>query len=138
MIRRLELRRGQVAERRMDALTLVDVVQEAPDLRVGVGKVAILRQGHLLFFDRPHQPLGIAVLPGFTLLGHTDPRAEFAQARHVGGGRLLHALVGVMDGRLVSCGDRPFERAERQRLIQMTRELPATNGPRITSMSTAR
>jgi hypothetical protein len=42
MIRRLELRRGQVAQRRMDALVLVHLFQEAPDLRVGVSEIAIL------------------------------------------------------------------------------------------------
>ena len=42
MIGRLELRWGQVAQRRVDALVLVDVIQEVPDLRVGVSEVTLL------------------------------------------------------------------------------------------------
>src|SRR5947209_2776185 len=58
----LELRRGQVAQRRVDALAFVHVVEEPARLPQRVGEVGVLGQRHLLFLDGPHQPLGVAVL----------------------------------------------------------------------------
>ncbi len=129
MIGCLELCRGQVAQRRVDARVLVDIVQQAPDLRVGVGEVTVFGQRHLLLFDRRHESLGIAVLTRLTLLRHADVRADLIQARHIGSRGVLHALVGVVDTRLVSRRQRPLQSDKRERLIQMPRELPAAHGP---------
>src|SRR5260370_8117589 len=61
----LELRRRQVAQRRVDALVVVDRVDEVAKLPVGIGVVLVLRQVYFLFLDRPHQPLGVTVLARF-------------------------------------------------------------------------
>lgn len=42
----------------------VHVIQEAPQMVVGILVAPILGQIHLLFLDRPDQAFGVAVLPG--------------------------------------------------------------------------
>ena len=97
MIGRLELSRGQIAQRGMDALVLVHVVQEAPNLRVGIGAILVLGECHLLLFDRPHEPLGIPLLAWLALLSPADVRAEVLQPDDVGRRGVLHPL-GRSDG----------------------------------------
>src|SRR5215471_3997790 len=48
----LELGRRQVAQRRVDALAVVDVVEEPSQLPQRVGEVGVLRQRHLLLLER--------------------------------------------------------------------------------------
>jgi hypothetical protein len=131
MVSRFELGWGQIAQRRMDALALVHVIQEVPDLRIGVGEVTILCERHLRFFDRAHQPLGIAILPGLALLRQADPRAELFQARYIGSRGILHTLVRVMDAGLTPGDETPLQGGERERLVEMTAQLPAADGPRV-------
>src|SRR6267143_4439247 len=51
----LELPRREVAQRRVNALDVVNVVEEAGDLPEGVGEVLVVGEVHLLFFDGPDQ-----------------------------------------------------------------------------------
>ena len=60
----LKLQGREVAQGRVDTLMHVDIVQEAPDLTVGVMVVPVLGQVNCLLLDGSDEPLGIAVLPG--------------------------------------------------------------------------
>jgi hypothetical protein len=106
---------------------LVDVVQEAPALGRGVGAIALLGERHLLFFDRPHEPLGVPILARLPLRGHADLRAALLQARPIGGRRVVHAVVRVLAARLVSRQERPLQGAEWEGLSQLPRECPAAH-----------
>ena len=59
-----EFQRRQVTQCRVDAFAIVDVIQKAGQLLVGIGEVLIVRQIDLLFFDGADQPFGIRVLFG--------------------------------------------------------------------------
>jgi hypothetical protein len=48
----LELQRRQVAQRRVDAFDVVDIIEETPDLPMSVAEVVILGEIDLLFFER--------------------------------------------------------------------------------------
>src|SRR5215467_361527 len=71
----LELLRRQVAQRRMDSLAIIHLVEEPTQLPQRVGEVEVLRQGHLFFLDGPHQPLGVAVLTRLADGGHAQEHA---------------------------------------------------------------
>src|SRR5688572_13341615 len=66
----LEFAWRQVAERRVDAFDVVDVIEKAGELPLGIGEVVVLGEIHLLFFDGAHESLGIAV---FTRLAESSP-----------------------------------------------------------------
>ncbi len=51
----------------MDAFMLIDLIDEAPDLGVGVGEVEIVGEINLLFFDSTDHALGKRVV--FRLAG---------------------------------------------------------------------
>ncbi len=97
MVGCLELHRRQRAQRRVDTLVLVDLIQEAPDLRVGIGEVPLLSQRHLLVFTGPQQPFSVAILAWLALLGHADRDPALLHLRDVGRRGVLHALVAVVD-----------------------------------------
>ena len=63
----------QIAQRRMDAFELEDVIEKASDLCMGIGEVAILGERHLLHLDGSHQSLDIAIL------AHSDTLREARQ-----------------------------------------------------------
>ena len=54
--------RGEIAEGGMNAFEPVDLVDELPDLVVGVVKIEIVGQVHLFIVDRADDPLGEGVL----------------------------------------------------------------------------
>ena len=58
---------------------LIHLLDEAADLGVGVGEITVVRQVHLLFFDGAYQSLSVAVLPGFSFVGHADLDVMAAQ-----------------------------------------------------------
>jgi hypothetical protein len=64
----LELQRREIAQRRMDALDVVNVIEEAPDLPMGVREVVVLGEIDLLFFDGAHEAFGITVLARFAAM----------------------------------------------------------------------
>jgi hypothetical protein len=84
----------------MDALVLVHLVQKAPDLRVGVGEIAVLGQCHLLLLDRAPQPLDKDVVQRPAAPIPADLDVGLFEAAGVGGTGELHALIGVEDDRL--------------------------------------
>jgi hypothetical protein len=64
---------GEINQRGIDMFIHVYATQEATNLKIGIIMVEeTLGQVNFLFLDRPEEPLGIAVLPGFTLPGHSD------------------------------------------------------------------
>ena len=69
----------QITECGVDALMLIDLLDELANLCVCVGETMIIRQVHLLFFDGAYQPLSVAVLPGFSFVGHADLDVMAAQ-----------------------------------------------------------
>jgi hypothetical protein len=81
----------------MNPLRAVHVVNKAPDVQLRGGQVLILVQGDFFFLDRADDSLGIAVLFGVTDSGHTDLHIVPFKRRHVVSGRILQALVRVMD-----------------------------------------
>jgi hypothetical protein len=85
-----------MAQRGMDPLVYVHVIQEATNLAIGIMIVEILGQVKFLFLDRSDEPLSVAVLPGFALLGHTDLRLGVQKDLGVGRGCVLDALVQRM------------------------------------------
>ena len=58
---RLEFSWGEIAQRRVDPLAHIDIIQEAPNLVIGIMIVEILRQVNLLFLDRSDETLGVAI-----------------------------------------------------------------------------
>jgi hypothetical protein len=60
----LEFGWGEIAQRGMDPLMHIHVIQEAADLMICIMIVQVLGQVNLLFLDRPDETLGVAVLPG--------------------------------------------------------------------------
>ncbi len=101
----------------MDPLPLVDLLNELPDLCQGIGKLFVFREIHLLFLDRAHQPLGIAVLLGVALRRHTDLDIVLPQQADVIPRGVLHPLVIVVNGwDMIAQG--PAQRDQRQFLIE--------------------
>src|SRR5262249_5896803 len=93
----LELRRRQVAQRRVDPLDVVHRLEEPADLPPGIGEIAALRQGNFFLLNRPHQPFRVAVLPRLADGGHADLGLAVVQTPDIVGGRVLHPLTRMMD-----------------------------------------
>ena len=111
-------------------LMLVDVVEEMTKALVGLVKVGIVMERNFFFFDGTHEALSIAMLRGVADGGHTDLDTEGPQRLDIGRSRILDALVGVMNvGPLLD--QRPPQGGQRERLVQMTAQMPAPNGPGI-------
>ncbi len=105
----LELCRRQRAQGRVNALALVDVIEELASVRIRIGEILVVGQIHLLLFAGAHQPLGVPVLAWLADLGHTDAHPELLKTRHVGRRGLLNALVGVVKLRDVALLQRPLQ-----------------------------
>jgi len=58
----LKLGRRQIAERRVDALLIVDLLDEASHMFLGFGYRAVFAQVDLLFFDGADEAFGVWVL----------------------------------------------------------------------------
>lgn len=126
---RLELLGRQVAKRRVDALDVVDRVDEVPDLLAGLGEVLVVGEIDLLFFDGAHEAFGVTVLAWLADRGHAESDAEFLQALDIHGGGILHALIGVMDLRC-SADQGPLQGGEREPLIEVAAQVPAADRTR--------
>src|SRR5271166_115320 len=68
----LELHRRQIAQRRMDPLVIVHVVQEAAQLTPGLGVALIVRQIDFFLLDGSHKALSEAILFRRSDCGHAD------------------------------------------------------------------
>ena len=82
-----ELPGCQIAEGRVDAFDVVDVVEETGDLPKGVGEVLVLGEIHLLFFDGAHETFGVAVFARLADRRHAEGDVQALQAFDIGGGR---------------------------------------------------
>ena len=102
----LEFSRRKVAQRGVDALVHVDVVQELGKMEPGIIIVFIVRQVNFFLFDGADEPLSVAVLPDLTALGHTDCSTNSQQHVDVGRSCILDTLVRVVDLWIV-LGQRP-------------------------------
>jgi hypothetical protein len=100
-----ELRRGQVPQRRVDPLAIVDLIEEPSHPPQRVVEVLVLREIDLLLLDRSHDPIGISMLFGFAHAHHADPHGAADQHLDVGRGGILHPLVGMMNLRAAICVD---------------------------------
>jgi len=89
------------------------------------------------FLDGAHEAFGITIFARLADGRHAELNVEGLQADDIGGGRVLHALIGVMDGR-GGHEESAFEGGQGEALV----EVAARCQPRIervkTSMSTAR
>ena len=63
-VRRLEFERGSVVERRMQALAVVDLLDEGRDAAARLGAVAVQRAVDFLGLERLDEALGLGVLSG--------------------------------------------------------------------------
>jgi len=124
---RLEFGWREVAQRRMDSFVHVHIIQETADLMVGIMIVKILGQVNFFFLDRPHQTLGVAVLPGLASIGHADLNLGILQDLGIGHGRVLDALVRVVNLWRRMGDQRSLQRSQRQRVIQATPQMPASD-----------
>ena len=114
----------------MNALMLVDVVEEMTKALVGLVKVGLVMERNFFFFDGTHEALSRAMLRGVADGGHTDLDTEGPQRLDIGRSRILDALVRVMNvGSLLD--QRASQGRHRERLVEMTAQMPAPNGPGI-------
>src|SRR5918999_361785 len=124
----LKLDWSEIAERRMNTLCPIDIVDELANLRERLGEVAVLRQGDLLFLDGPDHALGIAVLPWVADRRHADLDPSGLQGLNILGRCVLNPLVAVVNDRR-AVRERPLEGGQGQLLPQRTTQLPAANVP---------
>jgi len=68
----LEFGWGEIAQRGIDTLVHVNLVEEAPHLAVGIIVVEVLWQVNFLLLDRSDETFSVAVLPGFAHVSYTD------------------------------------------------------------------
>src|SRR5689334_1791064 len=92
----LELRRWPVIECRVQALLVVNCIQELPDPRARLRQVAIFGTVHLFRFERLHEGLTGRVVPRVGLARHADADVMILQHLGVFAAGILHAPVGVM------------------------------------------
>jgi len=95
----------------------VNVIEKASDLTQRVMVIVVLRQIDFFLFDRAHQSLRVAILFGATTLGHADLRMSLLKQIRISRGRVLDALIRVMDVRRWMPGQSPFQGRQGQTLI---------------------
>jgi hypothetical protein len=76
---------------------LIDVVQKAADAVISFVEVGIVMEPDFLFLNGTHQAFSIPIFRGLTHRGHADLYPESMQRLGIGGGSILHALVGVVN-----------------------------------------
>src|SRR5882762_561824 len=93
----LELGRWSIAERGVQALLVVDLLDEGADAARGFMVIAIEPAIDLLGLERRHEALGLGVVVGIADPAHADADAVRLQELAVVGAGILHAAIGVMD-----------------------------------------
>jgi tetratricopeptide (TPR) repeat protein len=121
---RLEFGWGEIAQRRMDPLVHVHVIQEAADLAICLMIVQVLGQVNLLFLDRPDETLGVAVLPGFALVSHADLDLGVLKDLSVGRGRVLDALVRMVNLWSRILDEPALQSDQSQGVVQVAPQMP--------------
>jgi hypothetical protein len=99
-----ELKGRSVSERRVQAVAVVDICDEAIDPAAGVTEV-----GEGLAVDLGlqclHEAFGLGVVEGIAQSAHADGDVAIGQSLAIGDGGVLHAAIGVVD-QLPGCGFR--------------------------------
>lgn len=96
----LELHAAQVAERRLQPLGVVDLVDEARKVSRDIGESFVLRHVHCLDLERFHEALGLGVVVGIAVASHRADQYMLGQHLPVGGGGILRSAVGMMHAAL--------------------------------------
>src|SRR5580698_6797243 len=91
-----ERHRSQVAQRRVQALAVVHLVDEVRQAGADFVPVAIPVQIHLLALQRFHKAFGLGIVVRIAGAAHADPESGRFQQRHVVLGSVLHAAIGMM------------------------------------------
>jgi hypothetical protein len=93
-------------------------------------KVGIVMEHDFLFLKGTQQAFTIPIFSSLTDRGHADLDPQSLQRLDIGGGGILHPLVGVMHVGLL-----PYQRTsygrQRERLVELTAQMPAANTPGI-------
>ena len=92
----LELGRRQVAERRVQALLVVDLLQKHAHAGLGLGQIAIFRAVDLFVLQGFHKRFARGIVPGIGFPRHADADAVVLEQLRVIGAGVLHAAIGVM------------------------------------------
>jgi hypothetical protein len=98
---------SDVAQGGMNAFVHMYLIEKLSRLSGRISVILILGQVNFLLFDPAHEPLGIAILPGSSDLGHTDEHSIISQTIDIGHGCIPDALIRVMVLWLVS-DERPL------------------------------
>src|SRR5215208_1196511 len=93
----LELGRRSIVERGVQALDVVDPVDEVADRALGGASITVEGAVDLLGLERAHEALGLGVVVGIADPAHARGDAMSRQHLGVVAAGVLGALVGVMD-----------------------------------------
>jgi hypothetical protein len=94
---RLELGGRQVVQRRVDALVMIHLFDEAAQVGPRIGKIAAHVEVELLFLEGARDSLGIRVAGWLADGVHADLDARGLETLGVARGSVLHTLIGVLD-----------------------------------------
>ena len=86
----------QVIQGRVDPLTHVDIFKKDPDLAISIPVISIFCQVDFFLLDCADKPLGIAVLPGCTQVGHANPYLYILEFGDILMSRILLALLSII------------------------------------------
>ena len=125
--RGLEGNGGLAAERGVEAVGVVDVLDEGADATAGVFEVGVGLAVGLLGFQRLHEAFGLGVVPRVARPAHGALEAALIEPRRVFARSVLDAAIGVVDqaGRRIARLDRHVERRQGEPRLQMVVERPA-------------
>ena len=112
----------------MNPLRAVHVVNKAPDVQLRGCQIRVLVQRDFFFLDRADDSLGITVFFSVTDSSHTDLYLASLERRHIVSGRILQALIRVVDLWPPSC-ERAMQSLQRQLDAQAVAERPTSDEP---------
>jgi hypothetical protein len=124
---RLEFNWSEIPQRRMDTFVHIDFIEKAPELMVSIMVVKILGQVNFLLSDRPDEAFCVPVLPGLTLIGHTDLNLGVLKDLSLVRSRVLDTLVRLTDLWCRMLGQRSLQGCRCQAVIQIASQMPSTN-----------
>ncbi len=121
---RFEFGGRKIAERRMDALGAVHIINEATKLRLRVGEVLVFRQFDLFLLDCAHNPFSIPILRWCANCCHADLCSNRLQPPDILRRSILNALVAMVNARRM-LRQRVLEGGQCYALAQRAAERPA-------------
>ena len=80
----------------MQALTVINLLEELPDSAASVFQISILGSVDLLLFQRLHESLCTCIVVRVTAPAHADLNLALQDGRVIARS-ILHASIGVMD-----------------------------------------